>query len=148
MDFRSLEPADYEVWYRLFNQYREFHQIPASREQTDRVWGWLCDPSHPSKALLATDEGVVLGFANFRVRPRSILGDHVVDLDDLFTDPTARGRGVATSLIRELEAWAQQRGYQEIHWQTNDWNTTAREFYRKIADEMPWVTIVKRIGES
>ncbi|WP_157962517.1 GNAT family N-acetyltransferase [Homoserinimonas sp. OAct 916] len=148
MEFRGLEASDYEAWYALFRGYREFHHIPESAENIDRVWGWLRDPLHPSTTILAIEERSILGFANFRIRPRSIVGDHVIDLDDLYTDPNTRGRGVASSLIRELEFWARDHGCSEIHLQTNDWNTNAREFYRKIAEEMPWITIVKKVGDS
>ena len=54
-------------------------------------------------------------------------------LQDLFTDPEARGRGVATALIDAVAAAARARGAVKYYWLTKDDNDRARALYDRIA---------------
>jgi GNAT superfamily N-acetyltransferase len=55
-------------------------------------------------------------------------------LEDLFTTPVARGRGVARLLIRAVADEARKHGAQKLYWQTHETNETARALYDAIAE--------------
>ncbi len=54
-------------------------------------------------------------------------------LEDLFTDPAARGRGAGRSLIGGVVSWAREQGCGAVYWQTHQANSTARRLYDDVA---------------
>ena len=57
----------------------------------------------------------------------------VTYLQDLFTVPAARGRGVARALIETVFADADTAGRGSVYWLTQSNNSTARALYDKVA---------------
>lgn len=47
-------------------------------------------------------------------------------LQDLFTAPHARGKGVARALIAEVTEWARAQTCSRVYWSTQQTNATAR----------------------
>jgi ribosomal protein S18 acetylase RimI-like enzyme len=60
------------------------------------------------------------------------MGD-VCYLQDLFTDETARGRGVARALIEAVADDSRKQRATRLYWLTQDNNTQARALYDKVA---------------
>ena len=60
-------------------------------------------------------------------------GGEICYLQDLFTAPEARGRGVATALIEAVAAAARTRGAERFYWMTKEGNRQARALYDRIA---------------
>jgi GNAT superfamily N-acetyltransferase len=54
-------------------------------------------------------------------------------LQDLFTVPEARGRGVARALIAHVAEAARAAGARRYYWLTQEHNTTARALYDRVA---------------
>jgi GNAT superfamily N-acetyltransferase len=54
-------------------------------------------------------------------------------LQDLFTEPRARGQGVARALIAAVVDAARVRGCSRVYWVTHESNTTARRLYDQVA---------------
>jgi GNAT superfamily N-acetyltransferase len=52
-------------------------------------------------------------------------GPDVCYLQDLFTAPDARGKGVARALIAAVVDWAQDRGCCRVYWLTHESNKVA-----------------------
>jgi GNAT superfamily N-acetyltransferase len=54
-----------------------------------------------------------------------------VEVKRMFTSPEARGKGIATQLLKELELWANELGYTSTVLETGIRQTEAVEFYKK-----------------
>ncbi|MET0999033.1 MAG: GNAT family N-acetyltransferase [Marmoricola sp.] len=137
---RPIEPADHDVWAPLFAAYREFYELEAEPEVVERVWGWLQDPAHEENALVAAVDGDVVGFAHHRLYSRPSEGATGLFLDDLFTAPQVRGRGVGRALINRLTELARERGAAKVRWVTAPDNTVAQRLYDDVADRTDWLT--------
>jgi GNAT superfamily N-acetyltransferase len=137
---RPIEARDETVWRELFLAYGVFYETEFTRPQMDAVWGWLMDPNHPTKAWVAEVNGGVVGFGHMRTHWDTFTGGPAWYLDDLFTDPAARGHGVATAIIAALRAHADAHGGGTISWITAADNATAQSVYDKIAARQTWVT--------
>jgi GNAT superfamily N-acetyltransferase len=60
-------------------------------------------------------------------------------LQDLFTLPLARGKGVARALIAEVEHWAREQGCARVYWLTQSSNQTARRLYDQVAENRGFI---------
>ncbi|EGD24247.1 GNAT family N-acetyltransferase [Prescottella equi] len=137
---RFLLPADEARWRVLFRAYREFYELPESEEVVSRAWGWFMDPRHECKALVAEVDGEILGFAHHRRFSSPYTGTTGLFLDDLFTDPAARGRGVGRALIGRLTEMAAAEGHALVQWVTAEDNHQAQALYDTLAKRTNWVT--------
>ncbi|MFK4788650.1 GNAT family N-acetyltransferase [Microbacterium sp. ZW T5_56] len=137
---RPLRANDESSWRELFRQYREFYQLTESEDVVSRAWAWLTDPTHECSALVAEIDGELVGFAHHRPISSPYTGTTGVFLDDLFTAPSARGRGVGRALIQDLRHLAASQGRGFVQWVTADDNHQAQALYDTLATRTRWVT--------
>jgi len=133
---RDIELRDRDSWARLFIDYGVFYETNFSDEVVESTWRRLLDPTEGIDALVAELDGTVVGFAHYRSHPDTFSTGRDWFLDDLYTDPAARGKGVATELIEHLTQLADGT----LRWITAESNTTAQSVYNKLATKTTWVT--------
>lgn len=101
---RPIRAEDRDDWQRLWQGYLEFYraEIPDSTLRT--TWKRLLDPAEPMDAALAIADGVPVGLVHV-IEHRSCwtVGNYLY-LQDLFVDPSMRGKGVGRKLIEHVYA--------------------------------------------
>lgn len=128
-------------WERLYAGYAEFYRVTQTPEMRATVWGWIMDPTHEVKALVAEDAtGRALGLAHYRPFARPLSASMGCFLDDLFVAPETRGQRVGEALIEALAALARERGWSVVRWITADDNYRARTAYDRVATRTMWIT--------
>jgi GNAT superfamily N-acetyltransferase len=133
--------GDKAAWRVLYNGYAEFYKVPMTDQIADTVWGWIHDPKHEVKALVAkTSDGRLVGLAHYRPMARPLAGAVAGFLDDLFVTPDLRGGGVADALIARLTEIAREKKWQVIRWITAENNYRGRSFYDRVATKTHWLT--------
>lgn len=137
---RAIKLQDHAPWAELYRGYREFYRLTPDEAVIERVWGWVLDPAHEVKALVASVDGRVVGLAHYRRFSRPSSGTVGLFLDDLFADAEARGKGVGRALLSELSRLSAQDGNSVVRWITAADNTTARRLYDSTATTTSWVT--------
>lgn len=127
----KLNPDDRNDWQQLLRGYLEFYDRSWDDSEFDRAWTALqCDER--VHALGAKIDGELVGIAQF-LEHGSTTGADMCYLQDLFTDPAARGQGIATALIKAVVNAAREQGCGRVYWLTQDSNKTARSLYDKLA---------------
>lgn len=126
-----LRPEDRDAWEQLFRAYIDFYGRSESDAMYERAWQAFQDGTR-LHALAARDGGRLVGFTHFFVHPNTS-GPDVCYLQDLFTEPEERGKGVARALIAAVTEWAKGQGCDRVYWNTQESNTTARLLYDKVA---------------
>src|SRR3954466_15727846 len=119
---RPIEQGDQAAWEELFHAYRTFYEYDEEQDVVDRVWAWIHDATHETNALVALVDDEVVGFAHHREFARPSSGKRGLYLDDLFTAPEVRGRGVGRALITRLGELAAERGMNKVRWITAEDN--------------------------
>lgn len=137
LSVRAVSPSDRVAWSRLFVDYGVFYGESFGPEIVDGVWAWLMDADHEVKGLLASLDGRVVGFTNYRRLWDTFTAGPSWSLDDLYTAPTARGHGIATALISAVQDKAAGA---TVRWITAADNTTAQRVYDRVATRTSWVT--------
>lgn len=144
---RPAGDGDHAAWADMFTDYRAGAGLGPDPDATARVWAWAGDPGHPVRVLLAVTDDGPAGFAHVRRFPRPILAAEGLYLDDLYTRPSARGRGVARALLGHLAAEARAEGLGVVRWTTRPGNAAARRMYDALATVADSVTYDLAPGE-
>jgi GNAT superfamily N-acetyltransferase len=125
-----LTAADRQRWEVLARGYKEFYATPTTSAEFEAAWQRLQADTGPA-GLGAWHDGQLVGIAHFLFHD-STWADRVCYLQDLFTDPSARGRGVARALIDAVARQARGRGATRLYWLTQQDNATARRLYDQV----------------
>ncbi len=138
-NIRPLEPADRDVWFRLWKEYYGFYETKVPDEVSEETYRRLLDGASSLFCLVAEDpSGAVIGFTNCVLHANTWSQRDVCYLEDLFVDSAARGRGVGRALIDGVTAKARQQGWLRVYWKTHA-NATARTLYDRINPVTDWV---------
>jgi GNAT superfamily N-acetyltransferase len=138
IQIRPLQPTDRAAWAPLWDGYNAFYgragetALPAPI--TEMTWARFFDAYEPLHALVAADErGRLLGLVHYLFHRSTTRIEPTCYLQDLFTTPESRGRGVGRALIEGVYAAVRQAGGRRVYWQTHTTNATARALYDKLA---------------
>ena len=127
----ALRPEDREPWEVLARGYKEFYRTPTADAEYAAAWDRLLaqDGVHGLGGFV---EGKLVGIAHYLFHA-SVWAKSNCYLQDLFTLTSARGLGVARSLIEAVAAQARLHGAARYYWLTQDRNAIARVLYDKVA---------------
>ena len=126
-----LRAEDRAAWGRLAAGYKAFYNTPTTEAEYHEAWRRLMagDGVHAFGARL---DGQLVGIVHYLFHTSTWAREQCY-LQDLFTDPALRGRGVARALIAAVAAVARERGDQRLYWLTQETNHTARALYDQVA---------------
>ena len=127
---------DRERWAQLWRGYLDFYETQLPPEIYDHTWQRLIAAESPIRGLgarLGSESGPLIGIAHYLFHAHAWTTQEVCYLQDLFVDPTRRGRGAGRKLIEAVAAIARERGCLRLYWTTKEDNATARSLYDRIA---------------
>jgi GNAT superfamily N-acetyltransferase len=146
---RPVERSDFAGWKPLWDGYNAFYarsgETALPDEITQRTWSRFFDGSEPMYALVAEDEGQLIGLVHYILHRSTISIGSVCYLQDLFTLEEARGKGAGRALIEEVYRRAEIAGCSRIYWHTHHTNATARALYAKVAEDSGFIVYRKMI---
>lgn len=130
---RTFVEDDRDEWDRLWRGYLEFYKADVSDLVSEATWTRLVDPDEPIFGFCAAEDGKLLGIVHYLFHPVTWSQGPRCYLEDLFTAPEARGRGVGRALIEAVYKAADERGADQVYWLTQNGNLTARRLYDQVA---------------
>lgn len=146
---RPIAPSDYEQWLPLWDGYNEFYgrsgPTALAQEITKITWSRFFDEHEPVYALVAEQDTKLLGLTHYLYHRSTTSINPICYLQDLFTLPDARGKGVARTLINGVYEQAKLAGSPRVYWQTHETNHTAMELYNKVAERSGFVVYRKQL---
>ncbi|MFF0870215.1 GNAT family N-acetyltransferase [Nonomuraea sp. NPDC003560] len=134
-----LMPSDRDAWESLFRAYIDFYQRVEPDEMYGRAWQEFQADTR-MHAFGARLDGRLVGITHFLVHASTSAPDaDVCYLQDLFTAPDVRGKGVGRKLIEAVADWARDGGCSRVYWNTHESNSTARRLYDKVAENRGFI---------
>ena len=132
-EIRTFQEDDRDQWDGLWRGYLKFYETDLSDQVTEATWRRLLDPEGPIEGFCADDGGKLLGIVHYLFHPVTWSAGPRCYLEDLFSAPEARGRGVGRALIEAVYQAADARGADQVYWLTRENNATARRLYDQVA---------------
>ena len=130
---RALRAEDQVMWRDLWKAYLAFYGTFATEDVIRTTFARLTDPQVPDmRALVAETGGAVAGIAHVILHPHCWRIEKVCYLQDLFTAPEHRGRGLGGALIAAVYRLADESGAPVVYWTTQSGNATARSLYDRV----------------
>ena len=143
LTIRPIAEADRAAWEPLWAGYNAFYDRagPTALDPaiTQTLWQRFFDPDEPVFALVAERSGQLAGLTHFLFHRSTTRIEPVCYLQDLFTDPALRGRGVGRALIEGVYARARDAGASRVYWQTRESNAAGRLLYDKVARHLGFI---------
>lgn len=137
---RPIQPDDYAQWAELWRGYLTFYEttLPDEvyRSSFDRMLG---DDPRDFSGMLALDGDRPVGLVHYLFHRHGWKVEEVCYLQDLFTLPDMRGRGVGRALIEAVYDAADAYGAPSVYWMTQDFNASARILYDQVGTLTPFI---------
>jgi GNAT superfamily N-acetyltransferase len=130
---------DFHKWLTLWEGYNAFYDRVGPTALPDAVtqatWRRFFDVYEPMHALVAEDDGNLLGLVHFLYHRSTIIVEATCYLHDLFTAQTTRGKGVGRALISAVFERARNAGLNRVYWHTDESNKRSMVLYDQMADK-------------
>ncbi|MFV0300698.1 MAG: GNAT family N-acetyltransferase [Paracoccus sp. (in: a-proteobacteria)] len=138
---RPVQGSDKDQWQRLYDGYQRFYDRPDLPQSFfDAAFARLVSgDARDFHGLVAEEGGQLLGLTHYVFHPNLWRPEGVCYLQDLFTVPEARGKGVARALIEAVYRAADAAGVPAVYWLTAENNYPGRMLYDRVAVKSPFI---------
>lgn len=137
---RAVGQDDKSDWASLWSAYLSFYEFSVAPEVYDTTFArLLSDDPHEFHGLLALLDGKPVGLVHYLFHRHCWRVENVCYLQDLYAIPAVRGTGIGRALIEAVYARADENGTPGVYWLTQEFNTTARQLYDRVAGLTPFV---------
>ncbi|MBV9469024.1 MAG: GNAT family N-acetyltransferase [Abitibacteriaceae bacterium] len=145
MEIRFVSPTDFEQWHPLWEGYNRFYERTLASEITKTTWSRFFDAGEPVHAMVAEQEGQLVGLVHYLFHRSTSMIEPVCYLQDLFTAESARGQGIGRALIEAVYEQAKAVGSSRVYWHTHETNGVAMYLYNQVAEHSGFVVYRKQI---
>ncbi len=146
---RFAARADFSQWLPLWEGYNKFYgrfgETALPDEITQMTWARFFDSYEPIHAIVAEDDGRLVGLVHYLFHRSTISIAPTCYLQDLFTDASTRGKGIGRALINAVYEQAKLAGTSRVYWLTHETNSTAMKLYDQVAERSGFVVYRKNI---
>lgn len=133
LEIRAAERADAALILGFVRKLAEYERLLHAVVVTEAdVLRDLFGPNSRVFCDLAFWDGAPAGFALWFHNYSTFRGRHGLYLEDLFVEPSYRGRGIGKALLRHLAQRCQADGLARLEWQVLDWNAPSIAFYKSL----------------
>jgi GNAT superfamily N-acetyltransferase len=145
---RPIARADHARWLPLWDGYNAFYgrhgDTALDAAITATTWERFFDDVEPVHALVAEDDGRLIGLTHYLFHRSTTAIAPTCYLQDLFTGEAARGKGVGRALIEGVYERARAAGAPRVYWQTHETNHTAMRLYDGVAERSGFLVYARR----
>lgn len=140
---RPIQQVDFAAWSPLWDGYNAFYgrkdETALPDEITYATWARFFDPNEPVFALVAEYETRIVGLTHYLFHRSTTRVELTCYLQDLFTNPGMRGKGIGRALIQGVYERSRASGIKRVYWQTHETNSAGRLLYDKVAKHFGFI---------
>ena len=140
LTIRPLNAADRSQWNTLWTGYLDYYETKLGPEIYNAAFGRMISAEHTDYfGLVAEQNGHLVGLTHYIFHTHGWQLDQVCYLQDLFSDPMQRGKGIGRALIEGVYDAADAAGCPKVYWLTQDFNKAGRRLYDRIGTLTPFI---------
>jgi len=125
----------------LIDDYQRFYKCQPNSARNVSFFSALLDTPSLGVQFIAMEGDRGVGFATLYFLPSSTTAKMYCLMNDLYTLPELRGKGVGRKLIEHCRQYALAHGYDSMEWMTQKENATAQRLYDSLsAQKTEWFT--------
>lgn len=137
---RPIQASDKDDWCRLWTAYLAFYGRKVAEEVFDVSFArLLSNKGGEFRGFIAEQDGKTVGLVHFLFHRHMWSVENCCYLQDLYTDPSARGAGVGRALIEAVYEAADQAGAPAVYWLTQEFNYQGRMLYDRVGVKTPFI---------
>ena len=129
---RPIEERDRAGWEPLWQGYLRFYKTSLSDDVTDMTWARFFNPQEQLYALVAEQDGRLIGIAHYLLHRSTWARQCYCYLEDLYVDENIRGGGAGAGASR-------------LHWMTHQSNARAQMLYNDVAERSEFIQYRKQL---
>lgn len=147
--FRMAQPKDTALILHFIRELAVYEKMEDQVIATEELLTeWLFE-KQKAEVVIGEAKGKPVGFALFFYNFSTFLGRAGIYLEDLFVEPSERGKGYGKALLTHLAQLAVERGCGRLEWSCLDWNQPSIDFYLSMgAERMDDWTTYRLTGEK
>lgn len=130
-----IEQKDYDQWLPYWQSYQEFYEVELLDEVTETTWSRFFNTEIPVYCAVARENDRILGFVHYVFHDSTWAVKNYCYLEDLFVDPTTRGKNIGKKLIEYVREKAKERECDRLYWHTQETNKRAQRLYDWVAEK-------------
>lgn len=140
LNVRPLTAADEPQWRVLWKGYLDYYETSVPDEMYKTAFSrMLSGGDDEFNGMVAELDGKLVGLVHFLYHRHGWKVDKVCYLQDLYADPTVRGKGIGRALIEAVYKAADANGTPAVYWLTQDFNEAGRRLYDRIGTLTPFI---------
>lgn len=143
LTIRPIEVADERQWRDLWRAYLAFYDTVLPDDTYRSTFARILDGDHDMVGLMAIAGDDAVGLVHCLNHANFWKPTQTCYLQDLFTTPSARGKGVARALMQAVFVDAAQRGIPDVYWLTAETNYAGRMLYDRVGVKTPFIVYEK-----
>ena len=149
LNVRPVLASDFAAWSALWDGYNTFYgrsgETALDPDITRMTWSRFFDAYEPVHALVAEQDGQLLGLVHYIFHRNTTMIAPTCYLQDLFTLESARGKGIGRALINAVYERAKTAGSPRVYWLTHETNLTAMKLYDAVAERSGFIVYRKAL---
>ena len=147
--FRYAERKDMPLIMRFVLGLARYEHLEDQVVATPKTMEYWIFDQKKAEVLFVMEEGKEVGFVLFFHNFSTFVGRAGIYLEDLFVEPSYRGRGYGRALMEKLASIAVERGCGRFEWAVLNWNEPSSRFYKSLgaAPLSEW-TVYRVAGEA
>lgn len=134
MIIRPVAEDDRAGWSVLWEGYNDIYDRRLDAAVIAATWQRFFDPMEPVHALVAEEDGRLLGLVHYLYHRSTTMLGPTCYLENLFIAEGARRQGIARGLIEAVYDASRAAGAERVYWQVHEANHGAMRLY----DQMAW----------
>jgi GNAT superfamily N-acetyltransferase len=140
VSIRPLQASDEAEWRVLWTGYLDYYQTKLPEAVYVSTFARLLgDDPQDFRGLVAEVDGRPVGLTHFLFHRHCWKIENTCYLQDLYADPSVRGRGVGRALIEAVYAAADAAGVPSVYWLTQEFNYAGRMLYDRVGVKTPFI---------
>ena len=137
---RPLTATDEAQWRVLWTGYLDYYETSVPEEVYVSSFAcMLSDEDNEFHGMVAELDGKLVGLVHYLFHRHGWKVENVCYLQDLYTDPTVRGKSIGRALIEATYKAADDANAPAVYWLTQDFNEAGRRLYDRVGQLTPFI---------